>query len=130
MSKIINSLVFIWLLNFSTGVPIPKPQGKSKQINSNNKEKKLNDFINIDEITPPVGEEVEPTIICPTEDNGQFPHPEFCDQFLNCWQGSGVLGRCEHGLLFNPINSACDYPANVNCENKVDSRKLINTITK
>ena len=29
-----------------------------------------------------------------------------------------VIGECNHGLMFNPVTSQCDYPENVDCEGK------------
>lgn len=59
---------------------------------------------------------------CPTDQNGQFSHPMYCDMYLNCWNGDVVVSQCSNGLLFNPNNSVCDFPDNVDCEGREDSR--------
>ncbi|CAB3259151.1 unnamed protein product [Arctia plantaginis] len=49
----------------------------------------------------------------------QIPSPNFCNNYLNCWDGWAVEQECPKGLLFSN-KGYCDYSDNVNCE----ARKL------
>ncbi|XP_074030527.1 peritrophin-44 isoform X2 [Leptinotarsa decemlineata] len=50
---------------------------------------------------------------------GQFPST-YCNKYLNCWDDTVVEQECPEGLLFSP-KGYCDYPANVNCGDRVKS---------
>ncbi|XP_071446908.1 uncharacterized protein [Hetaerina americana] len=51
---------------------------------------------------------------CP-EANGIFPHPEFCDRFVNCHAGRPHSMMCGPGTFFDARNKRCDYARNVQC---------------
>ncbi|CAG7829614.1 unnamed protein product [Allacma fusca] len=69
------------------------------------------------------GPDAREGVSCPdSKQNGQFSHPKYCDKYLNCWEGDMVIGQCPSGLVFNEKNGACDYPSNVNCSGREDSR--------
>ncbi|CAB3244647.1 unnamed protein product [Arctia plantaginis] len=57
--------------------------------------------------------------ICATEgsDNSIVAH-ENCAKYYQCWGGSPIAFDCGLGTLFNPKNSYCDYPSNVDCGNR------------
>ncbi|XP_026325400.1 probable chitinase 10 isoform X1 [Hyposmocoma kahamanoa] len=73
-----------------------------------------------------------PTPTAPTEDldNGcpadfdvhrLLPHEYDCNRFYYCVHGEKVERQCPPGLHFNPDvypGPVCDYPENVNCENR------------
>eukprot|EP00088_Acartia_fossae_P036979 TRINITY_DN38171_c0_g1_i1.p1 TRINITY_DN38171_c0_g1~~TRINITY_DN38171_c0_g1_i1.p1 ORF type:complete len:223 (-),score=34.91 TRINITY_DN38171_c0_g1_i1:136-804(-) len=48
---------------------------------------------------------------CP--ENGFFPSEPCSDLWYNCWDGIAVPEYCGEGLVFNPENLTCDFPANV-----------------
>ncbi|KAH9641719.1 hypothetical protein HF086_006233, partial [Spodoptera exigua] len=53
-----------------------------------------------------------------------IPHRN-CDQFYMCFFGSQTELHCADGLLFNPEAKVCDWPANVDCGDKIiPNRKL------
>jgi len=52
---------------------------------------------------------------CP-EPNGLFPHPHECSKYLQCDHNSLFTRTCGPGTVFNPLNSVCDWPYNVNCQ--------------
>ncbi|XP_023951160.2 uncharacterized protein LOC112055329 [Bicyclus anynana] len=47
----------------------------------------------------------------------QIPSPHLCSNFLNCWDGWAFEQECPAGLLFSN-EGFCDYPHNVNCNNR------------
>lgn len=51
---------------------------------------------------------------CP-QSTGQFPHPEFCMMFLNCYNNRAYVQPCPKGLFFGNAINGCEYPANVDC---------------
>lgn len=53
--------------------------------------------------------------LCPSGATGQFPYPDECNKFVNCWKGRGIVQVCAPGTLFNPINLQCDWPGKVKC---------------
>lgn len=57
--------------------------------------------------------------ICAAEDSeGVLVAHESCNQFYVCNGGKPVTLSCWGDLLFNPANNQCDWPENVNCENR------------
>ncbi|XP_050410621.1 cartilage matrix protein [Patella vulgata] len=57
---------------------------------------------------------------CPQQ-YGLFPHPHFCNQYLNCAFGVPYVQTCPAGLVFN--KSYCDYRSNVDCGDKKTSHQ-------
>ncbi|XP_046390189.1 uncharacterized protein LOC124158856 [Ischnura elegans] len=51
---------------------------------------------------------------CP-ENNGIFPHPEFCDRYVQCHGGRPHSMMCGPGTLFDAQKKMCDYARNVRC---------------
>ncbi|KAG1696633.1 Endochitinase [Nymphon striatum] len=51
---------------------------------------------------------------CP-QPTGQFPHPEYCSLFLNCYNNRAYIQECPSGLFFKDAIKGCDYPKNVDC---------------
>ncbi|KAG5871147.1 hypothetical protein JTB14_026111 [Gonioctena quinquepunctata] len=49
---------------------------------------------------------------------GQFPM-EYCEKFVNCWNGNVAVQKCPEGLLFSAEKSYCDWPANVDCGDRI-----------
>jgi len=64
--------------------------------------------------TPNPGEEFE----CPSGDDGDFPDPFDCSKFYTCVGGMPYHNDCPAGLYFNPLIDACDFPANVDCQDR------------
>jgi hypothetical protein len=67
----------------------------------------------------------EPT--CPNP-NGEFAyaHPEICDQFWLCVNGTISLETCGNGLLFDgkgAVHNHCNYNWAVDCGDRVLDRK-------
>ncbi|XP_041349198.1 peritrophin-1-like [Gigantopelta aegis] len=46
---------------------------------------------------------------------GLFPHPQHCDQYIQCFNGGLWVRKCPVGLQFNPDTRYCDWKYNVNC---------------
>ncbi|CAG9565997.1 unnamed protein product [Danaus chrysippus] len=44
---------------------------------------------------------------------------EHCDKFYKCSNGKNVSMNCPPGLLYNPVESVCDYASNVKCGDRV-----------
>jgi hypothetical protein len=47
-----------------------------------------------------------------------YAHPDHCDQFFKCTNGTLTLETCENGLLFNgkgAVHNHCDYNWQVDC---------------
>ena len=62
---------------------------------------------------------------CP-ESNGFFPDPEQCDLYYECIDNVPEAKLCPDGLLFedgNPNQEKCDYPFNVECNDREYVRK-------
>lgn len=49
---------------------------------------------------------------------GLQPHPVDCSKFLNCANGMTYIQSCGPGTVFNPDSKVCDFPYNVDCNNK------------
>ncbi|KAL1455551.1 hypothetical protein WDU94_009640 [Cyamophila willieti] len=50
-----------------------------------------------------------------------YPHPQLCDQFYKCTNGSLTLEQCENGLLYDGngnIHNHCNYYWGVDCGNR------------
>ncbi|CAH2243775.1 jg12690 [Pararge aegeria aegeria] len=47
----------------------------------------------------------------------QIPSTNLCSNFLNCWDGWAFEQECPAGLMFS-TEGYCDYPQNVNCNNR------------
>ncbi|KAG1655195.1 SCO-spondin [Nymphon striatum] len=60
------------------------------------------------------GEHYHDFTYCP-QPTGQFPHPEYCSLFLNCYNDRAYIQECPSGLFFNDAIKGCDYPNNVDC---------------
>ncbi|KAK3928149.1 Protein obstructor-E [Frankliniella fusca] len=61
-----------------------------------------------------------PQVECPEKEGVQtYPHPELCDQFYLCSNGTLTLERCQNGLLFKGGHGAahhhCHYHWDVDC---------------
>ncbi|XP_045760436.1 uncharacterized protein LOC123864204 [Maniola jurtina] len=59
----------------------------------------------------------------------QIPSPNLCSNFLNCWDGWAFEQECPAGLLFSN-EGYCDYPQNVNCNNRKVKEPLNPTCSK
>ncbi|KAH0567816.1 hypothetical protein KQX54_014341 [Cotesia glomerata] len=46
---------------------------------------------------------------------GQFPSPNNCANYLNCWENTVIEQQCPNDLLFNEMTGLCDFEQNVNC---------------
>lgn len=46
---------------------------------------------------------------------GQFPSPNNCANYLNCWDNTVIEQQCPNDLLFNEMTGLCDFEQNVNC---------------
>ena len=46
---------------------------------------------------------------------GQFPSPNNCANYLNCWDEIVIEQQCPNQLLFNDRTGLCDFEDNVNC---------------
>ncbi|XP_008487051.1 protein obstructor-E-like, partial [Diaphorina citri] len=44
---------------------------------------------------------------------GQYPSPNSCGNYINCWDDVAIEQECPSGLLFG--ETTCDYPQNVDC---------------
>lgn len=53
---------------------------------------------------------------CPHE--GIFEHPHDCTKFIQCAHSGLFVQSCGPGTMFNPSLLVCDWPKNVNCNNK------------
>lgn len=51
-------------------------------------------------------------------DRGQFPSPNNCANYLNCWDETVIEQQCPNNLLFNDVTGLCDFEQNVNCGNR------------
>lgn len=55
-----------------------------------------------------------------------YAHPEQCDQFFLCTNGTLTLETCENGLLFDgkgAVHNHCNYNWAVDCGHRVHDRK-------
>jgi hypothetical protein len=53
-------------------------------------------------------------ITCP-DHVGLFPHPEHCNQFLNCFDSIPYVQDCPNGLFFNNDSKICEEADKVMC---------------
>ncbi|CAH0588142.1 unnamed protein product [Chrysodeixis includens] len=60
-----------------------------------------------------------PAICADSGADGVLVAHENCNQYYICSAGEPLAMLCSNGLLFNPINGACDWPQNVNCGDRV-----------
>ncbi|KAL1453206.1 hypothetical protein WDU94_007371, partial [Cyamophila willieti] len=44
---------------------------------------------------------------------GQYPSPNSCSNYINCWDDVAIEQECPAGLVFG--ETSCDYPQNVDC---------------
>lgn len=55
--------------------------------------------------------------ICQDKPDGLFIRDHSsCGKYIACYSQLALYGECPRGFAFNPSNSMCDYPENVNCE--------------
>lgn len=55
--------------------------------------------------------------ICQERQDGLFIRDHSaCGKYIACYNKMAIYGECPHGFAFNPLNSMCDYPQNVNCD--------------
>jgi len=55
--------------------------------------------------------------ICADKLDGVFVREHSsCANYIACYNQMALFGACPPGFAFNPINSMCDYPENVNCD--------------
>ncbi|XP_063367791.1 GATA zinc finger domain-containing protein 14-like [Cydia amplana] len=65
------------------------------------------------------GNPSEASEICAAEgSDGVLVAHENCNQFYKCSEGSPVALDCPLNLLYNYANEQCDWPENVNCEDR------------
>ncbi|KAK0075494.1 hypothetical protein PV326_011524, partial [Microctonus aethiopoides] len=66
------------------------------------------------------GQPAQPVIPAPgcLADRGQFPSPNSCANYLNCWDETVIEQHCPDQLLFNDVTGLCDFEQNVNCGNR------------
>ncbi|CAH0588141.1 unnamed protein product [Chrysodeixis includens] len=60
-----------------------------------------------------------PLICAGSGSSGVLVAHENCNQYYICSAGRPVTMPCSGGLLFNPVNRACDWPQNVICGDRV-----------
>ncbi|XP_026685257.1 uncharacterized protein LOC103517322 [Diaphorina citri] len=56
-----------------------------------------------------------------------YPHPQLCDQFYKCTNGTLTLEQCENGLLYDGngnVHNHCNYYWGVDCGNRKADCKL------
>lgn len=54
--------------------------------------------------------------ICQNMQDGVFIRDHSsCSKYIACHNQMSLFGECPHGFAFNPTNSMCDYPDNVDC---------------
>lgn len=59
-------------------------------------------------------------IECPedTENDLLFlPHPEECQFYFICIDGTSILARCTRTMLFDFVTARCNFPENARCFN-------------
>ena len=72
---------------------------------------------------------VQAQIECPEKSGQQaYAHPEECDQFYLCTNGTLTLERCQNGLLFKggpgAVHNHCHYHWDVDCSVRHKESKL------
>nr|AAR06265.1 peritrophic membrane chitin binding protein 1 [Trichoplusia ni] len=60
-----------------------------------------------------------PSICAENGSSGVLVAHENCNQYYICSAGRPVPMPCSSGLLFNPVNRACDWPQNVVCGDRL-----------
>ncbi|XP_054005238.1 peritrophin-1-like, partial [Hylaeus anthracinus] len=58
-------------------------------------------------------------VTCPPENEELvtlIPNPLDCTTFYICNGGTPYLMKCSPGLLFNPVEKVCDWPAHAGCK--------------
>jgi chitinase len=60
------------------------------------------------------------TSFCSGKADGVHVNPDDCGSFYNCGNGNGGLTPCGQGTYFNPDAGACDWPANLSTERKIE----------
>lgn len=72
----------------------------------------------------PEAQELQELRECPEAYGLQlYPHPQYCDQFYKCANGTLTLESCENGLLFDGKGSVynyCNYHWAVDCGGRVN----------
>jgi len=63
---------------------------------------------------------------CP-KPTGIFPDPDDCSRFFECSGGRGYQFHCPDGLLFNAAVLYCDWPRNVDCDQKTTTSRPTST---
>merc|ERR1711872_130128 len=63
---------------------------------------------------------------CP-KPTGIFPDPDDCSRFFECSGGRGYQFHCPDGLLFNAAVFYCDWPRNVDCDQKTTTSRPTST---
>lgn len=54
-------------------------------------------------------------------------HPEYCDKFYKCENGTLTLETCENGLMYDgkgAVHNHCNYNWAVNCDKRLADSKL------
>jgi hypothetical protein len=66
---------------------------------------------------------------CPEQHGVQtYPHPDLCDHFFKCTNGTVSLERCENGLLYDgkgSVHEHCNYNWAVDCGNRKADCKYV-----
>jgi len=52
---------------------------------------------------------------CNGRNDGMYPHPADCAQFVGCRNGQATFYKCPEPLLFDPIMETCNLPEETNC---------------
>lgn len=64
---------------------------------------------------------------CPNDKYGQFKDKVQCDKYYECVDGVAKEIICPDGLVFDEtirLKNKCDQPFNVDCEDRIELRKL------
>ncbi|XP_042875684.1 uncharacterized protein LOC122255573 [Penaeus japonicus] len=51
--------------------------------------------------------------VCP--ENGLYPHPRKCSEYVSCVNSVATVQQCSLGLQYNPTSRSCDYPKFAKC---------------
>ena len=60
-------------------------------------------------------------VVCKPSEDGLpvfIPHPYKCNKYFECQGTVGVAMICPDTLVFDPILNICNWPWNVDCEDK------------
>jgi len=60
----------------------------------------------------------DPDYECDPEENGAFPHEEFCEYYVDCYKGLATLAVCTDTMLFDLVYNGCNYASEVHCGNR------------